>query len=257
MTTPCTCVRALLLLLLTSLFFACEPGPRDVRDYYFPTRELAETGMIYGYENTGSLPAPDREFAYYLGVDQDSALYLSVTQYDASFSPRQQTRQQIENDGVYLRDLVLLQTDSSGIAIPTQTRLLYAKAFPFYLEEIPTEATGYRLRFTDPADQTTTTYVSLNRTFRGDTTINVLGERYDAIVFDLAGEVSERDTEMGDISPQFTGFEIYAKGLGMVQYERELSPGATLGGRLTERLPMADFLERIEGQLKEGGQEKK
>jgi hypothetical protein len=254
MKTPCTRVRALLPLLLTSLFFACDAGPRDVRDYYFPARQLAETGMVYIYENTGSLPGPDQEFTYYLGVDQDSALYLSVTQYDGSFSPRQQTRQQIENDGVYLRDLVLLQTDSSGIAIPTKTELLYAKVFPFYLEDVPTEASGYRLKFASPTDEMTTTYVSLNRTFRSDTTITVLGENYAALVFDLAGEVSERDTELGDISPQFTGFEIYAKGLGLVQYERVLSAGNTLGARLRERVPMVDFLERIKGQLDQNGQ---
>lgn len=233
--------------LLLSLFFACDPQPRDVRNYYFPARELAEKGLVYIYENTGSLPGPNQEFAYYLGVAQDTALYLSVTQYDGTFSPRQQTRQEIENDGAYIRDLMLLQTDSSGVAIPVATNLLYDRAFPFYLHDVADQAAnGYRLSFTDPTNETTTTFVSLNRTFRGDTSLHVLGKNYPAIVFDLAGEVSERDTELGDISPQFTGFEIYAKGLGLVEYQRVLSVGTTLGGRLTERIDMNAFLERVE-----------
>lgn len=238
--------RALILLL--SLCSACDHQPRDVRDFYFPARELAEKGMVYIYENTGTLPGADQEFAYYLGVDQDTALYLSITQYDGNFSPRQQTRQEIENNGAYVRDLMLLQTDSAGVAIPIATELLYAKAFPFYLEDVPTEPSGYRLSFVSPSNEAKTTFVSLNRAFRGDTTINVLGENYPALVFDLAGEVSERDTELGDISPQFSGFEIYAKGLGLVEYQRTLSVGATLGGRLTERIGMDDFLERVEQQ---------
>lgn len=241
--------RVLALLLLVACCFSCDPQPRDVRNFYFPARELAEKGMVYIYENTGTLPGADQEFAYYLGVDQDTALYLSITQYDGTFSPRQQTRQQIENDGAYVRDLMLLQSDSSGVAIPISTELLYARAFPFYLNDITDQdANGYRLRFVSPSDEAKTTYVSLNRSFRGDTTINVLGKDYPALVFDLAGEVSERDKELGDISPQFSGFEIYAKGLGMVEYQRTLSVGATLGGRLTERIGMDDFLKRVEQQ---------
>ncbi|TXF89133.1 hypothetical protein FUA23_11515 [Neolewinella aurantiaca] len=252
MTSLCTRDRAQMpalfpLVLLLSLFFACDPAPRDIRDYYFPARELAERGLVYVYENTGSLPGPDQEFTYCLGVAQDTALFLSVTQYDGNFSPRQQTRQEIKNDGVYIRDLMLLQTDSSGVPVPVATELLYDRAFPFYLNGMTDNAAnGYRLRFQAPSNETTTTYVSLNRTVRGDTSITVLGKSYPAIVFDLAGEVSERDTELGDISPQFTGFEIYAKGLGLVEYQRVLSVGATLGGRLTERVDMDTFLERVE-----------
>jgi|AntRauTorckE5430_2_1112549.scaffolds.fasta_scaffold00037_15 hypothetical protein len=240
------CTRGLALIFLFSFCFSCDSG-RDVRDFYFPARELAETGLVYVYENTGSLPGPSEEFAYYLGVAQDTALYLSVTQYDGTFSPRQQTRQEIKNDGAYIRDLMLLQTDSLGMAIPIATELLYDRAFPFYLNDVTNEvANGYRLRFTNPANEARQTFVSLNRAFRGDTSINVLGENYSAIVFDLAGEVSERDNELGDISPQFTGFEIYAKGIGLVEYQRVLSVGATLGGRLTERIGMDAFLERVE-----------
>jgi len=243
----CTGVPALILLF--AVCFSCEPRPRDVRDFYFPARELAKTGLVYIYDNTGTLPGPELEFVYYLGVDQDTALFLSVTQYDGNFSPRQQTSQQIRNDGVFIRDLMLLQSDSAGVATPVSTEVIYDRTFPFYLNDDADRApNGYRLSFTDPANETTTIFVSLNRTYRGDTTISVLGESHPAIVFDLAGEVSERDTELGDISPQFTGYEIYAKGLGLVAYERTLSVGTTLGGRLRERIGMDDFLERLEKQ---------
>ncbi len=247
MTSPCT--RVLALFILFACFFSCDPAPRDIRNYYFPVRDLAEEGMVYIYDYTGTLPSAEQEFAYYLGVDQDTALYLSITQYDGNFSPRQQTRQEVENDGAYIRDLMLLQNDSSGVATPIATELLYNKAFPFYLnDDTDPSPSGYRLRFVSPSDAGKTTYVSLNRAFRGDTIIKVLGQDYPALVFDLAGEVSERDQELGDISPQFSGFEIYAKGLGMVQYERTLSVGATMGGRLNERIGMDEFLRRIAPQ---------
>lgn len=240
----CTCGRALMtLLFLTILLTSCNDD-RDVRDYYFPARELT-TGLVYAYENVGTLPGPETEYSYYLGVDVDTALYLSVTKYSQFLEPQQQSRQEIKNDGVYLREITLLRPDTSGSSIVMPTKLIHDKAFPFYLSPNPEEAFGYRLSFTDPGRPQALTYVTLNRRYERDTTITVLGKNYPGILFSLEGEVSLRDTEEGDISPQFTGYEIYAKGLGLVEHKRELGSGASLGGRLKERLTMEEFLARV------------
>ncbi|WP_020567401.1 hypothetical protein [Neolewinella persica] len=244
MNLPCTRVPALMsFLFLTILLTGCN-ADRDIRDYYFPARELT-TGLVYAYENIGTLPGPEIDYTYYLGVDVDTALYLSVTQYSQFLEPKQQSRQEIKNDGVYLREITLLRPDTSGPSLPMPTTLIHDRAFPFYLSDEATEAYGYRLSFTDPDRPQTLTYVTMNRRFERDTTIEVLGKNYPGLLFSLEGEVSLRDTEEGDISPQFTGYEIYAKGLGLVEHKRELGSGASLGGRLQERLTMEDFLERV------------
>lgn len=232
------------LLLATCYLLSACSDRRDIRDYYFPVRELTD-GLVYAYENTGSLPGPDREYWYYLGVDLDTALHLSVTRYSPTMEPEQQGREEIRNDGVYLRDLTLLSTDSTGIASSTKATILYDRVFPFYLAPETSEAYGYRMHLRPPENPDATTYVTLNRRFRGDTSINVLGISYAGIVFDLAGEVSLRDPEEGDISPQFTGYEVYARGLGLVAFERDLGNGNSLGGRLAERIPMAEFAEAM------------
>ena len=244
MNLPCTRARALMtLFFLTILLTGCS-DERDVRDYYFPARELT-TGLVYAYENIGTLPGPETEYSYYLGVDVDTALYLSVTQYSPLLEPQQQSRQEIKNDGVYLREITLLRPDTSGPSVPMPTTLIHDKAFPFYLSPDPAEAFGYRLSFTDPNRPQALTYVTLNRRFERDTTIMISGKNYPGLLFSLEGEVSLRDTEEGDISPQFTGYEIYAKGLGLVEHKRELGSGASLGGRLQERLTMEEFLKKI------------
>jgi len=245
MTFPRTRVPALLSLAIFFLLTACADGPRDIRNYYFPAREL-DPGLMYIFDNTGTLPGPEALHAYYLGVPQDTGLFLAATQYSPELEPQQQTQYEVRNDGVYQRQMFILRPDSSGQSIPIETETLFDKVFPFYLDAASPEATGYRIKFEDPAKEGTFTYVSLDRRFRGDTMINVLGKNCDAIVFDLAGEVSLRDPQDGDISPQFTGFEIYAKGLGLVQHVRTLSVGSTLGGRLKERMPMDTFLAKLE-----------
>ena len=244
MTFLCTRVPALILFL--AVLCSCN-GPRDVRDYYFPTRDLDNNGLVYAYENTGNMGGAEMEYSYYLGVDVDTALHLSVTHYDPALQPRQQSREEIRNDGVYLREVTLLQTDSTGVAKAIPTTLLYNKVFPFYLEEATATPYGYRMSFNDPQQKGVVNYVTLNRRYERDTTVTMMGQSYPALLFSLEGEVSLRDPEEGDISPQFTGYEIYAKDVGLVEYRRELGDsGAILGGRLLERVSMPEFVRRNE-----------
>lgn len=236
---------ALFCFLVFLLMTGCD-NRRDIRDYYFPVRELINTdGLVYAYENTGTLPGPDREYWYFLGVDQDTALYLSVTRYSPDFSPEQQSREQIKNEGVILQELTMLPADSNGVAQPITTDIIYDKVFPFYLTADDQTPYGYRMKFDAPEAEGATNYVTFDRRYRADTVVTVMGRQYDAIVFDLAGEVSMRDPEAGDISPTFSGYEIFARGLGRVEFKRELGNGASFGGRLVERIPMPEFAERV------------
>ncbi|OAV43062.1 hypothetical protein [Lewinella sp. 4G2] len=234
--------QLLYLLPFLILATACD-GRRDIRDYYFPARELVNTdGKVYVYENTGTMAGPDSICWYYLGVDLDTALYLSVTRYGPDLSPQQLAREEVTNDGIRLRKLDVFGQDTAGVAIPTKMDILFDRSFPFYLEEEP-DVYGYRMRGQlDPASEAIT-YISLERRFRGDTTVEVFGGTHDALVFDLLGEVSLRDPEEGDISPQFSGYEIYAQGIGLTEYFRDLGPAGTLGGKLRRTSLMRDFAE--------------
>ena len=231
-------------LLLSLLLGTCAPAQKDLRNYYFPVRELAKEGQVYAYRQSGTLPGPAYDHTYYLGVNQDTALYLSVTRYSATNEPVQQSRQRIKNDGAYLEAMTLAQADTSGRAVLTPTEIKFPKVFPFYHDAAVPQAAGFRIALTPPAQSETRQFVSLNRTFGGDTTVTVMGTTYDAIYFDVAGEVSVRDPENGDISPQFTGREIYAKGLGLVAYRRDLGAAGTVIGELTKLIPMQKFAER-------------
>lgn len=235
--------KCLLLLVAACTLAACS-GDRDIRDYYFPARELVNTdGKVYAYENTGTLPGPDTIYWYYLGVDLDTALYLSITRYAGDFSPQQLAQEEVTNDGIRMRKLTVFSPDTSGIVHPTEMDIIFDKSFPFYLRETP-EAYGYRMSGQMKAGSSETTFVTLNRHFRKDTSVFVLGEERAAIIFDLAGEVSLRSQEDGDFSPSFSGYEIYAKGVGLVEYHRNLGAGGTLGGKLANLSGMAEFAAR-------------
>ena len=233
------------LLPLLLLLVACG-SDTDIRDLYFPVRGLTD-GRVYVYDNTGTLPGPPQEYWYYLGIDQDTALYLTATHYGPDFSPDQMIRERVTNRGMELVELTLLQTDSNGLARPTPTEILFDRVFPFELSD-PSEPSGYRISF---QNGDATTYVTLNRRYLRDTTVTVPGGAAGAGVtvhgglFELRGEVSLRDPVDGDISPTFTGYEIYGEGIGLVEYFRDLGAAGTLGGKLRERLTMPQFEARV------------
>ncbi len=222
---------------LPLLGLACGSEP-DIRDYYYPVRELTD-GLVYQYQNTGTLSEEPYEYWYYLGTDQDTALYLSATRYEGGVTPVQVSTERVRNDGVYLQQLRLYPLLPTGERVRTEAEVIYDRVFPFYPKD--GRATGYRVRFLDPDNSDAENYISLNRYYRGDTTLRIMGEDRQAVVFDLAGEVSQRDPELGDISPTFSGYEIYARGLGLVEYRRDLGPGGVSGGRLVQRLGMKQY----------------
>ena len=219
---------------------SCE-GRRDVRDYYFPVRQLTGSdGKVYAYLRTGSQPGPDTAYWYYLGVDLDTALYLTTTGYGPDLSPRQLSREKITNEGSRLQELTAFATDSAGRSVPTEMEVLYEHTFPFYLDGPGGGPYGYRLRG-QFAGSAAMTYVTLDRTEFRDTSTFILGEERPGLCVRLFGEVSERDPELGDISPTFSGYEIYTRGLGLTEYYRNLGAGGTFGGRLVRTLPMTEF----------------
>jgi hypothetical protein len=230
-------------LLFSALLLTGCGQDNDIRDYYFPVRELTD-GLVYEYTNKGTLVEEPSEFWYFLGVDRDTALYLSSTHYADGMTPDQVSRERITNEGVHLEQLTLYPLNLNGTRTQVEAEVLYARTFAFYLDD--GEATGYRVAFTPTENADATNYVTLDRRYRGDTTLTVMDESYAAIVFDLEGEVSQRDPLQGDISPTFTGYEIYAEGLGLVEYYRDLGAGGVSAGKLLRRIPMADYAGRFE-----------
>ncbi len=225
-----------LLPLLLLLVSCTQQG--DIRAYYFPVRELTD-GLVYEYTNTGTFAEEPSSFWYYLGLDRDTALYLTATHYADGMTPDQLVRERIYNDGVMMEQLTVYPPLLSGRPKQVEAEILYGRTFAFQLHD--GKPVGFRVAYTPAENDDATEYVSLDRIYRGDTLLTVMGEEVDAIVFDLLGEVSQRDPLEGDISPTFTGYEIYARGLGMVEYRRNLGAGGILAGKLVRRIPMSDY----------------
>ncbi len=226
-----------ILLLLVGV--ACQ-GERDIRDFYFPVRALTE-GQVYVYEPLAGI-SQHPIYWYALGVEVDTALFLTITTYDTLFNPSSLVREQLFKSGVVTQDLRIYATDSLGQAQESSAAILAGNAFPFYLpaEQAAASAYVYRVRYTAPDREELVYTLTYNRQFEKDTTIELEGEKHPAIRFHIAGETDIHDPLNGSLTPSFEGYEIYAKNLGLVESYRNFG-SFVLHNRLRQRLTMPAF----------------
>ena len=224
------------------LFTACsERDVRNIQAYYFPLAELTE-GMVYEYRSVGADSlAPD--YWYYRSMSGPQGAFLVGNYYGPDLKPQQLVREELVSNGMLLADLILYETDSTGRQRPVKTEVLSGSVFPFEVRD----SGGvflYKIRWNPPSDPGAEITLIKNRYFAGDTTVNYRGEAYDAVVFTLR-ELIAYDRE-GVLEKQYEGREVYAKGLGLFYYRKDISEELSLRYELADRYSMEQLEEKFE-----------
>ena len=242
-----TALGATALLYLTS---CRENGPKDIRDYYFPLKQL-EDGLVYEYQPL----YPDSlapVYWYYHSLIGADSVYLTGTYYEYGLSPLQLVREELVRNGMLLHGLYLYETDSSGNQLQARAEVLAGNAFPFQVSD----STGvflYKVRWEPPSDSGAVITLVKNRRYLRDTLIQYDDKTYKAVVFGVR-ELLEYDKD-GVFEQPYNGREVYAKGLGLVYYQKEISKGLSWAYRLVARYPMSQleetFKQRFEQKILE------
>ncbi len=242
---PVSLVSALLL--LTS---CREGGPKDIRDYYFPLRQL-EDGLVYEYRPL----FPDSltpVYWYYRSFLKEDGVFLTGTYYEYGLIPLQLVREELVRNGMLLQDLYLYEADSTGSQRQARAEVLSGTAFPFEVSD----SGGvflYKVRWEPPSDSGAVITLIKNRRYLRDTSIRFDDKSYDAVVFDVR-EMLEYDKD-GVFEQAYEGREVYAKGLGLVYFQKEISKDIRWAYRLEARYPMSrleeTFKQRIEQKISE------
>jgi hypothetical protein len=238
-----------LLLFFLFLLTCSDPRGRDLRAYYFPLRELTD-GLVYELEPLGATP-PAPVYWYYRSFVSDTALVLTANAYGTDFIPDQLIRERYTPQGMVTKEVILYETDSLGTQEAAYAEVEAGNAFPFFLPEERRPVYLYRIRFTLPSQPDVEQVLVLNRQFAKDTTFDFRGASIAALKFDLKGLVEVRDTVQGGIDPQFSGYELYAEKLGLVESRRSFGPGAELHYRLRDTFGMDRLEEMARGALAE------
>ncbi|MDP4998646.1 MAG: hypothetical protein NWQ41_06775 [Saprospiraceae bacterium] len=223
-------------------FVACEfdRGYRDIRDFYFPMRELKE-GLVYEYRsvNNDSL-AP--YYWFYRSMQTDSGMYLTGMNYGHDFIPTQFVQEAWVSNGMLLDTLFLYFTDTSGRQQPLEVEIEAGNLFSFSAGP-ESGVLLYRVKWQDPYQPGVWTTVIKNRQFVRDTTWIWEGKPIDAVVFHLKELFSIE--EDGALEQTYDGMEIYARGLGLVYTKKVINTNFILEYELTDRYSMEILEEKF------------
>lgn len=231
------------------LFFAtgCREtnGKRSIEAFYFPLGDLQD-GLVYEYRSVGN-PADPPMYWYYKSVSEGEKTYLIGMGYDPDFSPDQFIRELRVDNGMKLVDFYTYEKDPDGNSQKVQATIEAGNVFPFTVTAQPGVLLT-SLQWESPSDSARINLVR-NRQYDGDTTIQFAGKSYDAIRFHTI-ELVEHDEE-GRLPLEFSGEEIYARGLGLVYLKKDISREWQMRYQLEEVYEMEKFEEKFRIRLKE------
>lgn len=230
------------LFLLPAFLLSCsgDPDYRDIRDYYFPLKDLEE-GLVYEYEPVGNDSLAPNYWYYRSFIFKDS-VFLTGTYYEYELLPLQFTREELVHNGMLLEEMYLYERDSTGEQLRVPVAVEAGNVFPFMVRD----SGGvflFKVSWSSPLDPGATVRVIKNRRFAGDTTYRYRGAAYDAVTFEVR-ELFEYDQE-GVLEQEYSGIEIYAEDLGLVYYRKDITPDFQLEYRLADRYPMKKLEEQF------------
>lgn len=235
------------LFLTLALSYRCTEPRRDIRDYYFPAAELHD-GRVYAYTSMEGDTAEQR-YWYYRSFQTDSGTYMVGSQYDRYFQVVQLLREKLVDNGALARNSYLYDLDTvSGTSKPITARIESPNLFPFQVSD----SLGvflFQLSYHPLDDSIATIYIIRNRRFLGDgPDFELSGKKYPTVRFGLQEAVGN-DRE-GASEVEGRGEEWYAKGLGLVYYQKSFGEGKIrYQFRLTETFPMSELERRHERSM--------
>ncbi len=233
------------------LFFSCnEPtNPiRNIKDYYFPVENL-DQGLVYEYEATEDTRNPPFYY-YYRTVRNAADLYLTGTYYDYDFTPQQFVREELTSNGMTLADFYFYSTDTlTGKQNQVPVEIEAKNVFPFTVNEEKPGVLLFTIKWTEPDTTQTELTLIRNRQFAGDTTYIYQGKEHEAVQF-YVRELIDNNNQ-GHLETEYDGLEIYAKDLGLVYFEKNVSKEFIIKYKLKDTYPMTTLEEKFKNRQKE------
>jgi hypothetical protein len=220
-----------------------DSARRNIEAFYFPLKKL-ETGQVYEYQSVGN-PNDPPMYWYYKSLEEGGQQYLLGMAYDPEFSPDQFVREERAVNGMLLADFYMYEKDSTGKKVQLPANIEAANVFPFLIKDPP----GVLLSSVTWQSLADSAQVSLvrNRQFDKDTTVIFDGKNLPAVKF-LTRELVDQETE-GHLELEYGGMEVYAKGIGLVFFKKNISKDWQMAYRLAAVYDMEAFEQRFKTSL--------
>lgn len=202
-------------MLSIALLWACTPSQREisVAEYYYPLTNPDTDGVMYVFQNVSdSLGAGERWRIRWLN---ENVLLSENVDADGQVILRQRERRVAT--GILMDSLVFF-SNTKGLP-PVQARIHDGNRLPFTVTDTAAVYLTH-LEWWQP-DDSLHLVLKRRRKFAGDTIWTWQGKALPALRFTTRDQLeTERD---GWTTSMWTGEEIYAKGIGLVYFRRDIS----------------------------------
>lgn len=237
-------------------FMACTDDGRYIEPYYFPIDDLQD-GLVYEYRHPQFDSVPPFYNYYRIIKKRDTTserrkvlTYLVGMQYNYKFEPQQLTVEERISNGMLLTKSVVYQADSTGKQQSMPMEIEVGSVFPFEVRDSG-GVFVYNVMWREATDSTKFTRLIRNRSYAGDMDYRYKDKRYDAVQINVREKVESFDE--GFVEHSFDGHEIYAKGIGLIYYRKEVTPDLILEYELVDRYPMTELEARFKKNRVEMG----
>ncbi|MBI5916988.1 MAG: hypothetical protein HY842_16580 [Bacteroidetes bacterium] len=234
-------LAAIGLVAVSVVFFSCKN--EGLRSYYYPLDDL-ETGKVYEYGPLADELDPP-VYWHYKSVTEGGIRYLLGTSYGPQFSPDQFVREEEVPNGMLLTDFYLYEMDSTGESQKIQGEIEAANVFPFTVSQ-PPGVLLTSLHWRPLGDSSSITLVR-NRQYDRDTTYVFNGKTLPAVKFNTRELVDQE--EVGHLELEFGGMEIYAEGLGLVYFRKDISNERRIEYELKAVYGVEEFEQKFKAKL--------
>ena len=235
--------------LCSACFFSCRVDyiARDFMAYYYPVHELQE-GKIYEYRpvSNDSLPV---DYWYYSSHKVDDELHFTGNYYNNRFEVQQFFREIEKENAMFLADFILYQTDKQGKQTQISVEILDKNTFPIYFAD-STLTSKMGIKWDIPGEEGTSIALKRERKYIAMSEYNYKGERLECAIFKTLENIEHFVIDDGYLEPSFPGVEIYAKGVGLVYYKKQLSKNVNIEYELYETYSMEEFEKKYKRSIK-------
>ncbi len=232
---------------LTILFlYSCQsqPDKQNIRDYYYPVSDFMD-GKVYEYQAVNDSLAPF--YWYFRTTISRGDTILTSEYFDHDFVIQQLTNEEIVKNGVILNDFYLYETDSlTGKQLQNPVRVEVDNVYPFEV----TDSTGlflYKVFWKDYNHPNQKYRLIKNRHYMGAATYSYKGKTVDCVRF-FNKELLEIE-EVGFQELNYNSVELYAKGIGLIYFRKEIDNNVVQEYELADIYDMVDLEKKFQASM--------
>lgn len=214
-----------IVIFVIGLLFCCENGLKDICDYYFLLWEL-EDGLVYEYELV-YLDFFMFVYWYYWLFIQEEGVFLIGIYYEYDFVFFQLVCEELVCNGMLVQDVYLYEEEADSFGQQNCIVVEVLQGSVFFFEVMDSLGVFlYKICWVFFQDSGVVFMLVKNWCYLKDIVVQVLGENYDVVVFDV-WELFFYDKE-GVFEQEYGGCEIYVEGIGLVYYDKKIGGSMVL-----------------------------